>query len=94
VNDRLTLTLGDTLAEWLSLLSLYRSCKRAAACFAAKAKSPAARRAPGLSKRDKPPLQSAGWGGSCLSMNCDVFIASPRRLVESWVGRELEMVGR
>jgi hypothetical protein len=42
VNGRLTLTLGDTLAEWLSLPSLYRSCKRAAACFAAKAKSPAA----------------------------------------------------
>ncbi|XP_066318609.1 vegetative cell wall protein gp1-like [Miscanthus floridulus] len=34
--------LGDALAEWLSMLSLYRSCKRAAACFAAKAKSPAA----------------------------------------------------
>jgi hypothetical protein len=29
-----------------------------------------------------------------LSMNLDVFIASPHRLVESWVGRELEMVGR
>jgi hypothetical protein len=36
------LKLGDALAEWLSLLSIYRSCKRAAACFAAKAKSPAA----------------------------------------------------
>ncbi|CAO2046133.1 unnamed protein product [Urochloa humidicola] len=34
--------LGDALAEWISMLSLYRSCKRAAACFAAKAKSPAA----------------------------------------------------
>ncbi|XP_066327659.1 uncharacterized protein [Miscanthus floridulus] len=34
--------LGDALAEWLSMPSLYRSCKRAAACFAAKAKSPAA----------------------------------------------------
>ncbi|CAD6244195.1 unnamed protein product [Miscanthus lutarioriparius] len=34
--------LGDALAEWLSMLSLYRSCKRATACFAAKAKSPAA----------------------------------------------------
>ncbi|KAG0533357.1 hypothetical protein BDA96_04G186500 [Sorghum bicolor] len=34
--------LGDALAEWLSMLSLYRSCKRAAACFAAKVKSPAA----------------------------------------------------
>ncbi|KAF8693395.1 hypothetical protein HU200_038788 [Digitaria exilis] len=34
--------LGDALAEWLSMLSLYRSCKRAAACFAAKANSPAA----------------------------------------------------
>jgi hypothetical protein len=42
VNGRLTLKLGDELAEWLSLLSIYRSCKRAAACFAAKAKSPAA----------------------------------------------------
>uniref|UniRef100_A0A0D9VGZ0 Uncharacterized protein n=1 Tax=Leersia perrieri TaxID=77586 RepID=A0A0D9VGZ0_9ORYZ len=30
--------LGDALAEWLSVLSLYRSCKRAAACFAAGAK--------------------------------------------------------
>jgi hypothetical protein len=26
--------LGDALAEWLSVLSLFRSCKRAAACFA------------------------------------------------------------
>ncbi|KAF0932206.1 hypothetical protein E2562_008732 [Oryza meyeriana var. granulata] len=32
----------DALAEWLSVLSLYRSCKRAAACFAAKAKPPPA----------------------------------------------------
>jgi hypothetical protein len=39
---------------------LTSSCKRADACFAAKAKSPAAWRAPGLSERDKPPLQSAG----------------------------------
>ncbi|XP_062223113.1 vegetative cell wall protein gp1-like [Phragmites australis] len=31
--------LGNALAEWLSVLSLCRSCKRAAACFAAKAKS-------------------------------------------------------
>ncbi|GJN21285.1 hypothetical protein PR202_gb08750 [Eleusine coracana subsp. coracana] len=29
--------LGDALAEWISVLSLYRSCKRAAACFASKA---------------------------------------------------------
>jgi hypothetical protein len=28
-------SLGDALAEWLSMLSLYRSWKRAAACFAA-----------------------------------------------------------
>ncbi|KAL5208204.1 hypothetical protein ABZP36_032639 [Zizania latifolia] len=34
--------LADALAEWLSVLSLYRSCKRAAACFAAKPPSPAA----------------------------------------------------
>ncbi|KAJ1279473.1 hypothetical protein BS78_04G159500 [Paspalum vaginatum] len=35
--------LGDALADWLSMLSLYRSCKRATACFAAsRAKSPAA----------------------------------------------------
>ncbi|WVZ75066.1 hypothetical protein U9M48_023158 [Paspalum notatum var. saurae] len=35
--------LGDALADWLSMLSLYRSCKRAAACFAdSRAKSPAA----------------------------------------------------
>ncbi|KAG2651516.1 vegetative cell wall protein gp1-like [Panicum virgatum] len=34
--------LGDALAQWLSMLSLYRSCKRAAACFAARAKSPGA----------------------------------------------------
>ncbi|KAL6899207.1 hypothetical protein ACP4OV_005865 [Aristida adscensionis] len=33
--------LADALAEWVSVLSLYRSCKRAAGCFAAKAKSPA-----------------------------------------------------
>ncbi|KAL6634542.1 hypothetical protein ACP70R_027213 [Stipagrostis hirtigluma subsp. patula] len=32
--------LGDALAEWLSVLSLYRSCKRAAACFAAKSPTP------------------------------------------------------
>ncbi|KAL5211942.1 hypothetical protein ABZP36_022789 [Zizania latifolia] len=30
--------LADALVEWLSVLSLYRSCKRAATCFAAKAK--------------------------------------------------------
>jgi len=30
----------------------------------------------------------------CLSMNCDAFISSPRRLVESWVRVELEMVVR
>ncbi|XP_040377294.1 proline-rich receptor-like protein kinase PERK2 [Oryza brachyantha] len=30
----------DALAEWLSVLSLYRSCKRAAACFAAKPPAP------------------------------------------------------
>jgi hypothetical protein len=30
----------------------------------------------------------------CLSMNYDMFITSPCQLVESWVGRELEMVGR
>ncbi|KAG8059009.1 hypothetical protein GUJ93_ZPchr0002g25783 [Zizania palustris] len=34
--------LADALAEWLSVLSLYRSCKRAAACFAAKSPSPSA----------------------------------------------------
>ncbi|XP_062217407.1 vegetative cell wall protein gp1-like [Phragmites australis] len=31
--------LGDALAEWLSVLSLYRSFKRATSCFAAKGKS-------------------------------------------------------
>ncbi|CAM0883410.1 unnamed protein product [Alopecurus aequalis] len=30
---------GDALAEWLSELCLYRSCKRAASCLAAKFKS-------------------------------------------------------
>ncbi|KAK3158160.1 hypothetical protein QOZ80_2AG0133630 [Eleusine coracana subsp. coracana] len=29
--------LGDALAEWMSVLSIYRSCKRAATCFASKA---------------------------------------------------------
>ncbi|KAG8070989.1 hypothetical protein GUJ93_ZPchr0006g42376 [Zizania palustris] len=39
---RRRLRLADALVEWLSVLSLYRSYKRAAACFAAKAKSSAA----------------------------------------------------
>ena len=34
--------LGDALAKCLPMLSLYLSCKCAAACFAAKAKPPAA----------------------------------------------------
>ncbi|KQJ99846.1 vegetative cell wall protein gp1 [Brachypodium distachyon] len=31
---------ADALADWLSMLGLYRSCKRAASCFADKVKSP------------------------------------------------------
>uniref|UniRef100_A0ACD5ZAT2 Uncharacterized protein n=1 Tax=Avena sativa TaxID=4498 RepID=A0ACD5ZAT2_AVESA len=31
---------GHALAEWLSVFSLYRSCKRAASCLAAKLNSP------------------------------------------------------